>query len=85
MGSWFDHVSEYSAARNQLNIHFVQYENLLKVGDILLSIAQLIVNKSAFLKVYKSPYHERVCQKDFDRFIALECFLQNLDLGHSVL
>ncbi|XP_062257204.1 amine sulfotransferase-like [Platichthys flesus] len=30
MGSWFDHVSEYSAARNQLNIHFVQYENLLK-------------------------------------------------------
>ena len=39
MGSWFDHVSEYSAARNQLNIHFVQYENLLKVGDILLSIA----------------------------------------------
>ena len=35
MGSWFDHVSEYSAARNQLNIHFMQYENMLKVGDII--------------------------------------------------
>ncbi|XP_069395138.1 amine sulfotransferase-like [Paralichthys olivaceus] len=30
MGSWFDHLNEYSAARNQLNIHFVQYENMLK-------------------------------------------------------
>nr|XP_046258803.1 amine sulfotransferase-like [Scatophagus argus] len=30
MGSWFDHVKEYYAARDQLNIHFVQYENMLK-------------------------------------------------------
>ncbi|XP_047183651.1 amine sulfotransferase isoform X2 [Scophthalmus maximus] len=30
MGSWFNHVQEYFAAQNQLNIHFVQYENMLK-------------------------------------------------------
>nr|XP_046258492.1 amine sulfotransferase-like [Scatophagus argus] len=30
MGSWFDHMREYYAARDQLNIHFVQYENMLK-------------------------------------------------------
>nr|XP_046258876.1 amine sulfotransferase-like [Scatophagus argus] len=30
MGSWFDHVREYYATRDQLNIHFVQYENMLK-------------------------------------------------------
>nr|XP_046258493.1 amine sulfotransferase-like [Scatophagus argus] len=30
VGSWFDHVREYYAARDQLNIHFVQYENMLK-------------------------------------------------------
>ncbi|XP_074474224.1 amine sulfotransferase-like [Sebastes fasciatus] len=30
MGSWFHHVREYHQARGQLNIHFVQYENMLK-------------------------------------------------------
>nr|XP_043902147.1 amine sulfotransferase-like [Solea senegalensis] len=30
MGSWFDHVKEYYAQQDQVNIHFVQYENLLK-------------------------------------------------------
>ncbi|XP_056292213.1 amine sulfotransferase [Pseudoliparis swirei] len=30
MGSWFDHVKDYQKARDQLNIHFVQYENMLK-------------------------------------------------------
>ncbi|XP_035461968.1 amine sulfotransferase [Scophthalmus maximus] len=30
MGSWFDHVREYYAVHKQLNIHFVQYENMLK-------------------------------------------------------
>lgn len=32
MGSWFDHVKEYYEAQHQLNIHFVQYEDLLKVS-----------------------------------------------------
>ncbi|XP_041803578.1 amine sulfotransferase-like isoform X2 [Chelmon rostratus] len=30
MGSWFDQVGEYCAVRDQLNIHFVQYESMLK-------------------------------------------------------
>ncbi|KAM8738335.1 amine sulfotransferase-like [Acanthopagrus schlegelii] len=30
MGSWFDHVREYCAARDELDIHFVQYEQMLK-------------------------------------------------------
>ncbi|KAL7378199.1 hypothetical protein ABVT39_010131 [Epinephelus coioides] len=30
MGSWFDHVREYHKARAQLDIHYVQYENMLK-------------------------------------------------------
>ncbi len=34
MGSWFDHVREYYAARDQLDIHFVQYENMLKVWSL---------------------------------------------------
>lgn len=35
MGSWFDHVKEYCEAQNHLNIHFVQYEDLLKVRNLL--------------------------------------------------
>ena len=35
MGSWFDHVREYCAARDELDIHFVQYEQMLKVGYLL--------------------------------------------------
>lgn len=34
MGSWFDHVREYYAAREQLDIHFVQYESMLKVENL---------------------------------------------------
>ncbi|XP_029306106.1 amine sulfotransferase-like [Cottoperca gobio] len=30
MGSWFDHVREYQETRDQLDIHFVQYERMLK-------------------------------------------------------
>ncbi|XP_042358594.1 amine sulfotransferase-like [Plectropomus leopardus] len=30
MGSWFEHVREYHEAQDQLNIHFVQYEDMLK-------------------------------------------------------
>ncbi|KAM6922877.1 amine sulfotransferase-like [Lycodopsis pacificus] len=30
MGSWFDHIQDYHKARDQLNIYFVQYENMLK-------------------------------------------------------
>ncbi|XP_059215418.1 amine sulfotransferase-like [Centropristis striata] len=30
MGSWFDHVREYQEARDQLDIHFVKYEDMLK-------------------------------------------------------
>ncbi|XP_068424594.1 amine sulfotransferase-like [Clinocottus analis] len=30
MGSWFDHIQDYHKERDQLNIHFVQYENMLK-------------------------------------------------------
>lgn len=38
MGSWFDHIQDYHKAQDQLNIHFVQYESMLKVGNLLLSI-----------------------------------------------
>uniref|UniRef100_A0AAQ4RQK4 Sulfotransferase n=1 Tax=Gasterosteus aculeatus aculeatus TaxID=481459 RepID=A0AAQ4RQK4_GASAC len=30
MGSWFDHIQDYHKAQDQLNIHFVQYESMLK-------------------------------------------------------
>lgn len=31
MGSWFDHVREYCAAQEELDVHFVQFEEMLKV------------------------------------------------------
>ncbi|XP_073337552.1 amine sulfotransferase-like [Pagrus major] len=30
MGSWFDHVREYCAAQDELDVHFVQYEEMSK-------------------------------------------------------
>lgn len=34
MGSWFDHVREYYEARSTLNIHYMKYEDMLKVGEL---------------------------------------------------
>lgn len=34
MGSWFDHVREYYEARSALNIHYMKYEDMLKVGNL---------------------------------------------------
>ncbi|XP_068183839.1 amine sulfotransferase-like isoform X2 [Antennarius striatus] len=43
MGSWFDHLKDYCEAQDQLNIHFVQYENMLK------DLRQEVVKLCAFL------------------------------------
>uniref|UniRef100_A0A672JJB5 Sulfotransferase n=1 Tax=Salarias fasciatus TaxID=181472 RepID=A0A672JJB5_SALFA len=76
MGSWFDHLREYISARDQLNIHFVNYESMLKVvNHLFLKICAFlgrdltdeaidhIVEKSTFTNMKRNPKqaHLSVC------------------------
>lgn len=43
MGSWFDHVREYYEATSTLNIHYMKYEDMLKVAIFLLQMDVVFV------------------------------------------
>lgn len=38
MGSWFAHVKKYVAAHQQLNLHVVRYEDMLKVWEVFIRV-----------------------------------------------
>lgn len=33
MGLWFDHVREYQNEKDKMDVHYVKYEDMLKVGN----------------------------------------------------
>lgn len=70
MGSWFDHVREYLEARSTLNIHYVQYEDMLKVGLLPFSGVCCVCSKKNFVSMTTKsiPPEELKLQQDFSNY-----------------
>lgn len=75
MGSWFDHVPEYLKARSTLNIHYVQYEDMLKVVYLSFSGVLCVCSEKAFVRMSTKsiPPENMKRQEDFSKYIHYCC------------
>lgn len=70
MGSWFDHIPEYLEARSTLNIHYVQYEDMLKVGYLPFPGVCYVCSEKTFVSMTTKsiPPDDWKLQEDFSKY-----------------